>query len=451
VIPPATLTRLLGSVEANRLVLLCGAGLSVAPPSLLMSAVKVSEVCYDKYQATKPLPPELRQDLNALAGHFYSQSPEEFESVFLGSLVPWNELVGEPNAGHAAVADFLTSKVATAVLSANIDTLIEQWAISLKNAMRGALTGQEAVSPGFIRDATPLLKFHGCLNLSREKTLWTVGQLNEPTIKRRVKSCSDWMGLNLPGKDLLIVGFWTDWGYLNDVLAEAMNIQGFGSVTIVDPKTAAELTEKAPQLWTILTTRTAQFQHIQGSGAEALEILRVAFSRVWLRKFYALAKNLVEAEGRTYTPLDPEMACDALYDCRRDAEGIPNNRVAQTREPPPHAAQAAFFHHLVHEVADAREGAMYVMGDRRIRVIQGAGQAITSVKERFNEAPAATQPDIVVCAGAIDVPVPGRLVSSGHGSSIVRPQSGGAAIWMTDVQARTELGLGDPLAAVGHA
>jgi hypothetical protein len=36
-----TLTRLLGSIEANRLVLLCGAGLSIPPPSDLMSAVVV--------------------------------------------------------------------------------------------------------------------------------------------------------------------------------------------------------------------------------------------------------------------------------------------------------------------------------------------------------------------------------------------------------------------------
>jgi hypothetical protein len=287
--------------------------------------------------------------------------------------------------------------------------------------------------------------------LSREKTLWTTAQLNEPTVKSRVESCSNWMGLHLPGKDLLVIGFWTDWGYLNDVISQAMNIKGFGSVTIVDPKSAAELVEKAPQLWKTLSEGAANFQHIQGSGADALEDLRVAFSRVWLRKFYALAKTLVEAEGRTYTSLDPDMPCDELYDCRRDAEGVPNNRVAQMREPPPHAAQAAFFHHLIHDAADAREGSLYVIGDRRIRVIQGAGQAVTTVKERFNESPAAPQPDIVVCAGAADIPIPGRLVSAGQGSSIVRPQSGGSAIWMTDAEARIELGLGGPQVAGGYA
>ena len=123
-----TLTRLLNSIEANRLVLLCGAGLSVPAPSNLMSAVGVSEFCYDKYQPTKALPPEMRKEIDALAGYFYAQSPQEFVSVFIDSLVPWNALVGEPNAGHAAVGDFLISRAATAVLSANFDNLIEHWA-----------------------------------------------------------------------------------------------------------------------------------------------------------------------------------------------------------------------------------------------------------------------------------------------------------------------------------
>jgi hypothetical protein len=48
------------------------------------------------------------------------------------------------------------------------------------------------------------------------------------------------MRLFSPGKDLLIVGFWTDWGYLNDVLAEALNAIPFGSVTVVDPDTSIE-------------------------------------------------------------------------------------------------------------------------------------------------------------------------------------------------------------------
>ncbi len=46
----------------------------------------------------------------------------------------------------------------------------------------------------------------------RKETLWTEAQLAEAKISQRVKASSDWMKLKLPGKDLLIIGFWTDWG-----------------------------------------------------------------------------------------------------------------------------------------------------------------------------------------------------------------------------------------------
>jgi hypothetical protein len=99
---PPTLTRLLGSIEAGHLVVLCGAGLSIPPPSNLMSAVRVARACYDKWQPTETLPAALRDDIDGLAGHFHAQGT--FKSVFISTLVPWDDLVGEPNEGHAAVA-----------------------------------------------------------------------------------------------------------------------------------------------------------------------------------------------------------------------------------------------------------------------------------------------------------------------------------------------------------
>jgi hypothetical protein len=72
IFPDPTGTRLLGSIEANRLVLLCGAGLSMPPPSSLMSAARVGEVCYDRYEPTKTLPAAMRGKIDELAGHFYS-------------------------------------------------------------------------------------------------------------------------------------------------------------------------------------------------------------------------------------------------------------------------------------------------------------------------------------------------------------------------------------------
>jgi hypothetical protein len=76
--------RLLGSIEANNLVLLCGAGLSIPAPSGLMSAVQVARTCYDKYQPIMALPAGMRDNVEQVAEHFYNNG--EFESVFLGNL-----------------------------------------------------------------------------------------------------------------------------------------------------------------------------------------------------------------------------------------------------------------------------------------------------------------------------------------------------------------------------
>src|ERR1700682_4970675 len=130
ILSDSLLTRLLGSIAADRLMLLCGAGLSIPPPSSLMSALVVSQTCYDAYQHIVVLPPNLRDNIDLLAGDFFCTG--EVESVFIGTLVPWNDLVGKPNIGHAAMGDFLVTGAATAVLSANFDVLIEQWAAENK-------------------------------------------------------------------------------------------------------------------------------------------------------------------------------------------------------------------------------------------------------------------------------------------------------------------------------
>jgi hypothetical protein len=60
------------SIQAGRLVLLCGAGLSMASPSELPAAWQVANICFDKHRlASDPhLDPGLRNDLEALAEHF---------------------------------------------------------------------------------------------------------------------------------------------------------------------------------------------------------------------------------------------------------------------------------------------------------------------------------------------------------------------------------------------
>lgn len=141
----------------------------------------------------------------------------------------------------------LICRAAKAALSANFDPLIENWAQDHKIAMRGALDGVEAVNFQFT--SSPLIKFHGCLLRGREETIWTAAQFGEAVLNQRKQTCSDWMNLNLPGKHLVVVGFWSDWGYLNDVLADAFSIATAASVTVVSPGDSASLEIKAPLLW----------------------------------------------------------------------------------------------------------------------------------------------------------------------------------------------------------
>lgn len=435
-----TRTRLLGSIEANHLVVLCGAGLSIPLPSNLMSAVSVAQACYEKWRPTETLPPALRDDIDQLAGHFHAHG--QFKSVFIRALVPWNELVGEPNIGHAAIADLLISRAANAALSANFDPLIEQWSERHKIAMLGALNGVEAVE--FTDCSNPLLKFHGCSRRGRNDTLWTQAQLNEPEIQQRIKNCADWMAVHLPAKDLLIVGFWTDWGYLNDVLANAIALNGINSVTVIDPASDADLQAKAPLLWKRLTTVGVPFTHLQASGAEALEELRAEFSKVWARKFFRLGEPFFVAEGYVYdsAAVDPvAWSCNELYNLRRDAEGVPFDRAAKEKEPVPEAANAAFAHLLLTQAGAARTGSSYEHAGRTIRIVHGGGQALETVRQRYNEPPTVPAADIVICAGATELGVPGAVIASGHGASIVKPARGGGSRWLTLDQARTELAI----------
>jgi hypothetical protein len=405
-----------------------------------MAAVGVARACYDKYAPTQVLPAPLRDDLDQLAGHFFAQ--DQFQTLFINRLVPWDELTGEPNAGHAAVADMILSEAAAAALTANFDTMIEQWAAQHKVSLLGALNGQEAVN--FAGTSNPLLKFHGCMNRDRPATLWTTAQLGVAAVAQRIENCRAWMNLHLTGRDLLVVGFWTDWGYLNDVLACSFDGAAAPTIVVVDPKSTADLQAAAPALWATLSA-SPHFHHVQMYGEEALSEIRVAFSEVWTRKLLALGAPLFEGlKGAPCPPAllqAPALDVDSFYDLRRDAEGTPSTRAARTWEPVPASAQVGLAHLLLAAAGAARKGAWYETGGQTIRVVQGAGKGLTTVRDHFKEPPTAPPPDIVVCAGALDQGVPGAIVGRGSGASVVRPSPGGGAEWLTLEEASGRLGL----------
>jgi hypothetical protein len=132
---------------------------------------------------------------------------------------------------------------------------------------------------------------------------------------------------------------------------------------------------------------------------------------------------------------------DALYDLRRDVEGIPYSRAAKLKEPPDHSAQASFLRlALLSEGATEYNSWLHHDG-QRIRIVNGAGRSLESVQGAYVESPAGPQPDLVVCAGSIRTGVPARIIPRGTGLSIVRPAAGSGATWLTLEEARAGLSI----------
>ena len=443
-IDTALKTRLLGAIEADALVFLCGAGLSMAPPSLLPSALTVARECYDYWNVTEPLDAAMRDDLEALANHFYVNGG--FKDIFINRLIPWNSLVGSPNAGHAAIADMLICRAAKAALSANFDPLIENWAQDHKIAMRGALDGVEAMNFQFV--SSPLIKFHGCLLRGREETIWTAAQFAEALLQHRKQTCSDWMRLNLPGKHLVVVGFWSDWGYLNDVLADAFSIATAESVTVISPGDTAGLETKAPLLWGKLHAMSHQFVHVKESGDVFLGELRQAFSELWHRKFLQHGETLMPVAS-ALPPLALAAAATAplslsqedLYDLRRDAEAAPYTSAATSKAPPMSTAEAASLRLRMLEKGATEERAWLRMDGKSVRIINGAGRNLEDVRRLYKEPPTLLEADVVICAGAKALGVPGGLISRGSPASLIRPAAGSGSLWITSEEAEDAFNL----------
>lgn len=427
-------------MNAGRLLVVCGAGLSMAPPSSIPSAWAVAERCFEKYclESDPNCNPALRNDLEALAEHFAQLNT--LQSIFIDHLVPWNSFVRPPNTGHAAIADFLITRAAVAGISSNYDSLIERCAWDYGFDFRGSLDGDEATADSVHQ--APLLKFHGCSLRDRSATVWAPSQLNDPTISARIKRSKVWMAANLRQKDLLVVGFWSDWEYLNAVIGEALSDVQPLSVTVIDPSPTDVLELKAPQLWKIANAQYVAFEHVQESGSEALDELRRAFSSNYLRQVLEAGRAVFEQT--TGNQCDPawlnveNFDSEALYGLRRDAEGISSAEPAR-RLRPNNTESLGFFHLLLRQAGAAQRPSGYEFNGRSIRVINGAQAFLETLRGRFIESPSVMQSDIVVAVGAVSLGVPGNVIRNGRPGDVIRPSPAGE--WYDLPGARAELGI----------
>lgn len=199
-------SRLLGSITAENLVIFCGAGLSMAPPSSLPSARALASDCYPKYERAigGTLPADARDDLDAQCRFAFGRG--ELQKLFISKLVNWRPFYRNPNKGHVALGDVLAIKAIRCVITTNFDTLVEEAAEDLgEDVLLGALDGAEA---GVGRLHQPYIKIHGCARRDRDNTLWCREQVVPGSpLQTRIDSCKTWLRGNLNGRDLLLVGF----------------------------------------------------------------------------------------------------------------------------------------------------------------------------------------------------------------------------------------------------
>jgi hypothetical protein len=211
---------------------------------------------------------------------------------------------------------------------------------------------------------------------------------------------------------------------------------------VIDPSSTAALETKAPSLWALAHQPNVTFSHIQESGADALDELRRAFSESYARQVLAAGRDVFMA--KTGVACDPAWLTvsgldgEALYDWRRDAEGVPAGKPAMAKSPQ-HVDLLGYFHLLLRRAGAVQQSQGYTLAGRSIRVVNGAGSDLSIVAKRFIEAPVAQTADVFVAAGSMDLGLPSHLVRPGTAGSVVRPGASGK--WLTIEQAQVELNI----------
>lgn len=432
---------LMQSIATRRLVVVSGAGLSVATPSDVPSAKLLAQKCAETHRLLtgNELPPETQGDIEQVADYFYQKN--QFESYFVNRLVDWAPFRRNPNPGHQAIADFLGARVIEFSLTCNMDELVEVAARGLGDVdFVAALDGNEA---GTARPHSTLLKLHGCCARHREKTLWCRTQLQEDERKQSLQASRQWLTGHLMEKDALFVGFWTDWEYLNEVLMDSVASAQPRMVALVDPAPADDLRAKAPLLWQWAEGAQPAFYHVRRSGAEFLDELRRQYSEQFLtrtaeagRPIYQQRTGADFASPITFTGQTSEQ----LYALRRDVTGRASNEVVRVSEPDSSMGLlGAVLLRLLTGGAVLDDGAFRI-GSKRVRVVHAAGTLLSQAQARLGVEETPHQPDIVVCVGADDDGgVPDHLLRGDTPATVVRQSSGGT--WLPHNAALQHLGV----------
>jgi hypothetical protein len=429
----------LNSLLNDRLALLAGAGLSMAPPSSLPSAAALAAVAKQKYDAMYGAArAPLAEGVEDQAEFFFQRG--ELATVYFRTLVDQNAFAGQPNPGHFAIADLLLVRAIQTGVTTNVDTLVETAGQLLLGEIGAGIDGHgvAALSP----DVSPLLKLHGCRMRDFGNMVWAPGQLGVDPVASRIANSTLWLNARLLDRDLLIVGYWTDWDYLNAILTATLGAVTPARVIVVDPADGAMFAAKAPALFALGQRASTTFQHVRASGSDFVDSLRREFSRSFVRRvLHSGAADFVAQTGANPDPAwmePPDLDNTMLWQVRRDLEGRIPNEPARERNPAPETLVGLTLLQLQAAGALA-DGAHWSLNGKRVRILRTVNKLLHRVQAEFErEVAPVVAPDIVIAIGAEAQALPANIARVESQATIAR---GSRSQWMTRPEALQELGL----------
>jgi hypothetical protein len=257
-----------------------------------------------------------------------------------------------------------------------------------------------------------------------------------------IATSAHWLSVRLLDRDLIIIGYWTDWDYLNAVLERTLGAVHPARVIVVDPADAASFEAKAPVLYRLGTSTNKPFYHVGVSGADFLARLRNAFSRSFIRRIlYCGSEEYVDLTGVAPDPgiiEPPNLENKFLWSMRRDLEGRRPYEPATERTPPDEPLLGLTLLQLRAAGAVA-DGAYWLLRNLRVRVLRASNQPLHRIKAAFDREIAPTiAPNIIIAVGAETQTLPSNIVRSRTTATIAR---GSSSQWFTRTEAIQELRL----------
>ncbi len=410
----------------------------MAAPTKLPSAKTLSGKLAKAYETITGnlLPATLHENLEELARHIWRN--DQLTSLFINRLMDWRPFQRNPNNGHKAIADFLLCGGFEIAISTNYDTHIEDAAYDLgEGDFVPALDGDEVQTTPSVRK--PLLKIHGCCHRDRNHTVWLQEQLHVEPISARIELSRTWIRSNLRQRDIVFVGFWSDWAYLNSLLEEVIvGLPGDErrTVVLVDPATVDVLKAKAPSLssWAEESSGVSFF-HVQESGSQFLDSLRVELSLQFLRRLLHDSTSTYQRLSGSVSHSEPSLGnvsdgSEGLYNLRRDLTGVvPSEPIRTLSTEKLEIVGAILSRFLI--LGAVLNGGVVHFGGETYRIFNGAGRLMSDVKSvLLDTADVRGSVDTIVCVGAFPDPTPADILRPDSSATIMRPTV--AQNWKTE-------------------